>query len=443
MGLRFPISRFITSFFQHIKVSPSQMAPNSYSFLLALAVLLSYYNIPLIPYVLMQLIQIKRLGPGNFYLSHKGNHTFIKGNPSSHKGWMSRFFYVKRVGRKRNPWRCDMYWRDNMYILTSLTPEWFPNLATFLVDMREKSYNAPELVKEDLMCHFGFSRKGVELVGDLSITASSLSRVITCYIKTYVVPELVSNACFSIAAERMGKTTLLRAMREDVEKGSSGAAAPPVKGEMVWGGEVIKRLTQYQREVNSTRQSFDEVMEHHTELEMQLEEVEATRAQDKRAAEAKKEALEAQLASEKAARAAEKEAFVGEKMELEAEIEATSAKRIAIEGKLVETKARAEEEVGHLRSEVAYAWGLGKEEFLKSSEFDDLCAKKSLAYFKICFASCVAQFRVNDYSKEEHPTPFHSVTWALEELSDDDEKADEEDEDEDDEGANPSSSPKQ
>ncbi|KZV24778.1 hypothetical protein F511_34207 [Dorcoceras hygrometricum] len=55
MGLRFPIRRFISYLCQHIKVSPSQLAPNSYSFLLALAILLSYYNIPLIPYVLMQL----------------------------------------------------------------------------------------------------------------------------------------------------------------------------------------------------------------------------------------------------------------------------------------------------------------------------------------------------------------------------------------------------
>ncbi|KZV54056.1 hypothetical protein F511_39092 [Dorcoceras hygrometricum] len=90
MVLRFPLPRFITSLCQHLKVSPSQLAPNFYSFLLSLAVLLSYYNIPLIPYVLMHLIQMKMLGPGKFSLSHKGDHTFIRGNPSSHKGWMSR-----------------------------------------------------------------------------------------------------------------------------------------------------------------------------------------------------------------------------------------------------------------------------------------------------------------------------------------------------------------
>ncbi|KZV53286.1 hypothetical protein F511_07580 [Dorcoceras hygrometricum] len=120
MGLRFPIPRFIISLCHYIKISPSQLAPNSYSFLLALAVLLSYHEIPLIPYVLMQLVQIKRLGPGKFYISHKGDHAFIKGNSSSHKVWMSRFFYIKR-DEKRNPSKCDISWRDNVFTLTPRT----------------------------------------------------------------------------------------------------------------------------------------------------------------------------------------------------------------------------------------------------------------------------------------------------------------------------------
>ncbi|KZV20947.1 hypothetical protein F511_40096 [Dorcoceras hygrometricum] len=64
MGLRFPLPRFIADLCQHIKISPSQLAPNSYSFLLSLVILLRYHNLPRVPYVLMQLIKIKRLGPG-------------------------------------------------------------------------------------------------------------------------------------------------------------------------------------------------------------------------------------------------------------------------------------------------------------------------------------------------------------------------------------------
>ncbi|KZV44390.1 hypothetical protein F511_15738 [Dorcoceras hygrometricum] len=85
------------------RVSPSQLALNSYSFLLSLGVLLSFFKVPLSTYVLMHFVQVKRLGLGKFYISHKGDLGFIWGNPSSRKGWMNIFFFVKRVGRRRNP----------------------------------------------------------------------------------------------------------------------------------------------------------------------------------------------------------------------------------------------------------------------------------------------------------------------------------------------------
>ncbi|KZV36525.1 hypothetical protein F511_44490 [Dorcoceras hygrometricum] len=104
MGLRFPLPRFIAELCQHIRISPSQLAPNSYSFLLSLAILLRYNNLPLVPYVLIQLVKIKRLGPKKFYLSHKGDHAFIKGNPSSQNLPVK----IKRAVRNRDPWKCDM-----------------------------------------------------------------------------------------------------------------------------------------------------------------------------------------------------------------------------------------------------------------------------------------------------------------------------------------------
>ncbi|KZV49604.1 lysosomal Pro-X carboxypeptidase-like [Dorcoceras hygrometricum] len=145
---------------------------------------------------------------------------------------------------------------------------------------------------------------------------------------------------------------------------------------MAWGGEMIKLLTRAQREVNITRRSFDEAMGHHSELVAELEELEATRAQEK-------EALEAQIAAEKASRAAEQEALEVEKEALRSELDAALVKKSAIEVELEETKARAAEEVERLKGEATNAWDLGKEELLQSSEFDVLCAKKSLAYFKL------------------------------------------------------------
>ncbi|KZV55165.1 hypothetical protein F511_26124 [Dorcoceras hygrometricum] len=194
-----------------------------------------------------------------------------------------------------------------------------------------------------------------------------------------------------------------------------------------WGGEVINHLTRARREAASARQSFDEVLEHHTKLEMQLEELEAIRAQEKRAAEAQKEALEAQkeaLEAHGQKLAAKKEALTTEKKAIKADLEAHTAEKAAVEVELEGTKVRAEGEIERLKSEAVKAWGLGKEEFLKSSEFDDLCAKKSLAYFACGFKSCVAQFRANGYPEEEHPTPFLSVAQALEDLPDDEEADD-------------------
>ncbi|KZV33349.1 hypothetical protein F511_41344 [Dorcoceras hygrometricum] len=438
MDLRFPLLRFIAALCQHIKISPSKLAPNSYYFLLALAILIRYHNLPLIPYVLMQLIQIKRLGPGKFYLSHKGDHAFIKRNPSSQKGWMSRFFFVKRVGKKRDPWKCDMFWRDNIYTFTPRTPDQCPNLDSFLDVMREKSYNAPELIQEDLLCFFGFIRRGIELVGDLD--------------------------------KRMGKEEMLNMMEEEVAAGSSGAAVPPKKGpkkrrasrEEEEGGlddrpksppvvaiseasspkkkgpgrvppldytedslvaspsEVV--ATRYicnmapDRDIDLLRRADDSEAamasggggEVHTELLARLEELEALRAQEQQAAEAREEALGDQLAAEKAARETTK-----------SELDATLAKKTDVEVELEETKAHADEKVGRLKSEVIHAWDQSKEEFLQSSEFDTFARRE-----------------------EEHPASFLDAKKALMELPD--EEAEEEEEEEEEQGdadATPPSSP--
>ncbi|KZV42840.1 hypothetical protein F511_17414 [Dorcoceras hygrometricum] len=62
--------------------------------------------------------------------------------------------------------------------------------------MIAKCFNAPELVKEDILCYFGFSRKEVELVRGL--------------------------------ADRMGKPAILMALkvRQDKEEGSSSTVTP-------------------------------------------------------------------------------------------------------------------------------------------------------------------------------------------------------------------------
>ncbi|KZV48827.1 salicylic acid-binding protein 2 [Dorcoceras hygrometricum] len=127
-GLRFPVPRFITDLCNHLEISPSQLTPNSFSSLLSLGILLKFFRIPLSTYTLMRLVQIKRLGPGKFYISNQ----CVSGNPSSHKGWMSRYFFIKRISSRENPWGCDMSWRDNAYTQPPSTPEPAPELTDFL-----------------------------------------------------------------------------------------------------------------------------------------------------------------------------------------------------------------------------------------------------------------------------------------------------------------------
>ncbi|KZV52541.1 hypothetical protein F511_29726 [Dorcoceras hygrometricum] len=174
-GLRFPLPTFIASLCHYIGVSPSQLAPNSYSSLLSLGILLKFHGIPLSTYVLMQLVTIKKLGPGKFYISNKKEFGFVGGNPSSHKGWMSRYFFIRRISGRENFWGCDMSWRDNAHTSPPSPPEQKPNLTKFLEAMRGKCFNAQQLIEEDLLCFFNFSRKKARLVGKLGTALFILS----------------------------------------------------------------------------------------------------------------------------------------------------------------------------------------------------------------------------------------------------------------------------
>ncbi|KZV16582.1 hypothetical protein F511_30876 [Dorcoceras hygrometricum] len=454
-GLRFPIPRFIAALCHHIKISPSQLDPNSYSFLLALAVLFCYHDLPLIPYVLMQLIQIKRLGPGKFYISHKGDHTFIKGNPSSHKGLMSRFFYIK-CDSMRDPWRCEMQWRDNVFTLTPRTPDRTPSLTPFLETMRGKSYNAPELIKEDLLCFFKFSRKGIELVGDLD--------------------------------ERMGRAELLRAMQEEAR--ASREVGPPKKAKKRKAPSSTEAEVHRERRKKSASSSgalpeeTQEWSRAQTPLTAMPEEtpdptsvvtiLEASSSRRRSGRptlfDPSKDSLvasptavvatryicnmapdpdlqipmKAELGpycpghesarrgggeargiggpSSSGARGGEDPAGVAG-VELAAEKEARAIERDAMVAELEKANAWPGQEAERLKSEA-------REEFLKSSEFDSLLAKKAWSYFKDGFWGCLAQFRAHGYFEEEYPAFFLDLQQALADVGDEDEVEEEEEQEE-------------
>lgn len=68
------------------------------------------------------------------------------------------------------------------------------------------------------------------------------------------------------------------------------------------------------------------------------------------------------------------------------------------------------------RKEAETLWARKKEDFIKSKEFDALCADKALEYFELGFQGCLAQFRANGYSEFEHPASFLNSEKALEDM---------------------------
>ncbi|KZV52927.1 hypothetical protein F511_36525 [Dorcoceras hygrometricum] len=148
-------------------------------------------------------------------------------------------------------------------------------------------------------------------------------------------PSLDARDSFVVSPSRSAATGLLCNMvpdrdidlvRNDPDLEVLGSFADRFTETMVWGGEVINRLTRALREVTSSRQCLDEVLENHMELAKQLEELEAISVEERRELEARWVALEA-----------EKEALEVEKEALAAE--------------LADTRARAEGEIRRLSAE--------------------------------------------------------------------------------------------
>ncbi|KZV56636.1 hypothetical protein F511_11127, partial [Dorcoceras hygrometricum] len=136
------------------------LTPNSYSSLLALGVLLKFYQASLSLPLICKLTQIRQQDVGKFFIRLKPEFGFIKGNPSSHKGWMSRYFFLRRNVWEGIAWYCDMSWSEKptRRILPPPAQEYDP--TPFLKAAFAKCFNARDLVRDDLLCHFGFSRKG-------------------------------------------------------------------------------------------------------------------------------------------------------------------------------------------------------------------------------------------------------------------------------------------
>ncbi|KZV19314.1 hypothetical protein F511_23811 [Dorcoceras hygrometricum] len=333
-----------------------------------------------------------------------------------------------------------MSWRDNAHTLSPLTPEQRTDLTNFLEVMSEKCFNAQELIEEDLLCHFRFSGKNVQLVGDLGdrMTKAEMMKALKErkanpeeasssrapskekrktpsdgrerhtsskgpeQQSTEVPYVLLDTSAISFVAKLSGSVSLdfIRRLvpNQDFDLVKSipdlavlEATSLHFMQALVWTGEAANRLSQAQEEVVMTRCSMDGVLGRHNDLLKQAEEMRAHEDREKESLRLELEAARADAQSSKA---------LAQSLE-------TKVQRSEEENKTLQI------EVKKLQGEVANSWQLEKEEFLQSKEFDSLCSGRASIFFEQGLNGCLAQFRANGYSEEEHPASFLDVEQAL------------------------------
>ncbi|KZV36948.1 hypothetical protein F511_19119 [Dorcoceras hygrometricum] len=381
-------------------------------------------------------------------------------------------FYINQIDRglrriigRENFWGCDMSWRDNAHTLPPSSPEKKPNLTRFLEAMRGKYFNAQQLIEEDLLCFFNFSGKKARLIGDLDDRmdkAAMLEALKERKSKTKSggpsssgaqnKEETSSGAPSKEKRKASPEKKERRRKRRHEERGvgSTQESIPEVtitepldttnKGpeqksteepytlldasslsfvfkpsgaasldfirhlSLAWFGEAASRFSKARAEVIKTKRSYDGVLGRHEALLKQLEEIQTKENVEK-------ESLSAELESARA----EAQTLKTQVQSLETQVQSLEAR-----AQLSEEESQLHlAEVEKLQEERANSWALEKEKFLQSKDFDRLCLKKAVMYFDKGFDECLAQFRANGYSEEEHPASFLDVEQALADMPED------------------------
>ncbi|KZV25413.1 hypothetical protein F511_07297 [Dorcoceras hygrometricum] len=334
----------------------------------------SYYTLTMIDWFLQALsvipmVQIKRLGPGKFYISNQ----CVGGNPSSHKGWMSR-----------------MSKAEMLKALKARKTE--PEGASRSLDKGKRKAEAEGGQRREKRHHENTPEPARETIPKIPISEPIGAKGKAPEQQSTEEPYVLLDACaISFVAKPSGSVSLDFTRRlipdqdYDVVKSIPDLAALEASSlhfmqALVGSGEVANRLTQAREEITKTKHSMDE----------QLVEIRANNDKEK-------EVMALELEASRS----------------EAQLSKARALRVEEENKVLQA------EVGKWRGEAANSWELGKEKFLQSKEFRVLCSGKALAFFEKGFDGCLAQFRESGYTEEEHPAPFLDVERALAALSDD------------------------
>ncbi|KZV31947.1 FBD-associated F-box protein [Dorcoceras hygrometricum] len=256
---------------------------------------------------------------------------------------MSRYFFVRRNVREGIAWYCDMSWSEKPTRRVPLPPAQEYDPTPFIRDASTKCFNARDLVREDLLCHFGFSRKGVTVEGDLADRIMK-SYLLEAYKKQVSEASRGSNPRTEERAnptpeeptnplsEEPANPPHMEHTKEKRKKSSSGSekhskrkkTSPSVEvnkeagtsqpdlelgfrqdsyggfGFQIFtgasvGGELSRRVTKAREVARSSRRSLDDVMAKHDKLMKEIEDVRGASDAEKKSLEQKLSASEASI----------------------------------------------------------------------------------------------------------------------------------------------------
>ncbi|KZV35430.1 hypothetical protein F511_34945 [Dorcoceras hygrometricum] len=316
---------------------------------------------------------------------------------------------------------------------------WRPDLTKFLEVMSEKCFNAHELIEEDLLCHFRFSWKNVQLVGDLGERMSK-AEIMKSLKERRADPEGTSSSLSKGKMKAAAKGGEKRKKRHHEKKNTKSARATASVGPTSEpSGAVVKAPEQQTTEapyvlldtsaISFVAKPFGSVsLDFVRRLVLEQDFVLVKSVPDITALEAAslhliiewrgRDSLQpstGELEDIRAEKDKEKESVLLELETTRAEAQSSKAQALRFE----EEKKTLQAEVERLKVEAENSWQLGKEKFLKSKDFDILCSERASVFFEKGFNGCLAQFRANGYREEEHPALFLDVEKALADMPED------------------------
>ncbi|KZV50044.1 structural maintenance of chromosomes protein 2-2 [Dorcoceras hygrometricum] len=258
-----------------------------------------------------------------------------------------------------------------------------------------------DLIREDLLCHFGFSRTGIEVEGDLADRIMK-AQLLEAFKKQESEASKDSNPppeervkekrkISSSGSDKRSKNKTSSTVGVDKEAGTS----PPEQS----GIEVTSFIT---CSVTTTTVAFFQNFA--PELDLPV----VSSASDQ----AIIEALTTNFLQIEDVRGISD----AEKRSLSDRLAASEASFARLQVEMKRMQEEIEEKIKRMQEEAEETWRKRKEDFLKSSELDKLCSSRALSFFQHGFNGCLAQFRANGYSEAEHPASFLSVLKALEDL---------------------------